>query len=282
MLLEIDNLKIRYDGADIVKGLSLTVQKGEIVTIIGSNGAGKTTALRAISGLKQPADGEIRFQGKRLNGVPAQDIVKMGLGHVPQGRQLFPYMTVLENIKLGAYLQGDKSRIMESLADVFETFPQLKVRKKQQAGTLSGGEQQMLAIARSLMGQPVLLLMDEPSIGLAPLVVREIAKVALDINKRGTSILLVEQNARMALKISQRGYVLETGKLILEGRCTELINDERVKKAYLVPERKVAVFPVSPAANYHSLNSGLLTSRNFNCNLLRGKYQFHSGAGVDV
>jgi branched-chain amino acid transport system ATP-binding protein len=233
MLLEIDNMTIRYDGADIVKGLSLTVQEGEIVTIIGSNGAGKTTALRAISGLKQPAAGEIRFQGKNLHGIPAQDIVKMGVGHVPQGRQLFPYMTVMENIKLGAYLQNDKTRIKESYTEIFETFPQLKARKNQQASTLSGGEQQMLAIARALMGNPVLLLMDEPSIGLAPLMVREIAKIALDINKKGTSILLVEQNARMALKISHRGYVLETGNLILEGQCTELINDERVKKAYL-------------------------------------------------
>jgi branched-chain amino acid transport system ATP-binding protein len=233
MLLEIENLKIQYDGADIVKGLSLTVKEGEIVTIIGSNGAGKTTALRAISGLKRPAAGEIRFQGKRLHGIPAQDIVKMGVGHVPQGRQLFPYMTVMENIKLGAYLQNDKFKIKESLAEIFETFPQLKARKNQQAGTLSGGEQQMLAIARALMGQPVLLLMDEPSIGLAPLVVREIANIALDINKRGTSILLVEQNARMALKISHRGYVLETGSLILDGKCAELLTDERVKKAYL-------------------------------------------------
>ena len=233
MLLEIDNMTIQYDGADIVKGFSLTVQEGEIVTIIGSNGAGKTTALRAISGLKQPAEGEIRFQGKNLHGIPAQDIVKMGVGHVPQGRQLFPYMTVMENIKLGAYLQNDKTRIKESFTEIFETFPQLKARKNQQASTLSGGEQQMLAIARALMGNPILLLMDEPSIGLAPLMVREIAKVALDINKRGTSILLVEQNARMALKISHRGYVLETGNLILEGQCAELINDERVKKAYL-------------------------------------------------
>ena len=233
MLLEIENMKIQYDGADIVKGLSLTVQEGEIVTIIGSNGAGKTTALRAISGLKRPAAGEIRFQGKRLHGIPAQDIVKMGVGHVPQGRQLFPYMTVMENIKLGAYLQNDKTKIKDSLAEIFQTFPQLKPRKNQQAGTLSGGEQQMLAIARALMGNPVLLLMDEPSIGLAPLVVREIAKIAIDINKRGTSILLVEQNARMALKIARRGYVLETGSLILEGKCAELINDERVKKAYL-------------------------------------------------
>jgi len=233
MLLEIDNLKIQYDGADIVKGLSLTVQEGEIVTIIGSNGAGKTTALRAISGLKRPAAGEIRFRGKNLRGIPAQDIVKMGVGHVPQGRQLFPYMTVMENIKLGAYLQNDKASIKENFTEIFDTFPQLKARKNQQASTLSGGEQQMLAIARALMGNPTLLLMDEPSIGLAPLIVREIGKIAVEINKRGTSILLVEQNARLALKISHRGYVLETGSLVLQGKCEDLMDDERVKKAYL-------------------------------------------------
>jgi len=209
------------------------VQEGEIVTIIGSNGAGKTTALRAISGLKRPAAGEIRFRGKNLRGIPAQDIVKMGVGHVPQGRQLFPYMTVMENIKLGAYLQNDKAGIKENFAEIFDTFPQLKARKNQQASTLSGGEQQMLAIARALMGNPTLLLMDEPSIGLAPLIVREIGKIAVEINKRGTSILLVEQNARLALKISHRGYVLETGSLVLQGKCGELMDDERVKKAYL-------------------------------------------------
>lgn len=233
MLLEIDNLKIQYDGADIVKGLSLTVQEGEIVTIIGSNGAGKTTALRAISGLKRPAAGEIRFRGKSLRGIPAQDIVKMGVGHVPQGRQLFSYMTVMENIKLGAYLQNDKASIKENFTEIFDTFPQLKARKNQQASTLSGGEQQMLAIARALMGNPTLLLMDEPSIGLAPLIVREIGKIAVEINKSGTSILLVEQNARLALKISHRGYVLETGSLVMQGKCGDLMDDERVKKAYL-------------------------------------------------
>ena len=158
---------------------------------------------------------------------------KMGIGHVPQGRQLFPYLTVLENIKLGAYLQKDKIRIKDDLERIFETFPLLKTRKRQQASTLSGGEQQMLAIARALMGNPTLLLMDEPSIGLAPLVVREIGKIAVKINKTGTSILLVEQNARLALKISHRGYVLETGSLVLQGNCEELMDDERVKKAYL-------------------------------------------------
>jgi len=233
MLLEIEDMKVQYGGADILKGISFGIQVGEIVTIIGGNGAGKTTALRAISGLKKPRSGEIRFQGKKLHGIPAQDIVKMGIGHVPQGRQLFPYMTVLENIKLGAFLQKDKNKIKGNIARIFETFPLLKARKGQQAGTLSGGEQQMLAIARALMGNPTLLLMDEPSIGLAPLVVREIGKIAVNINKSGTSILLVEQNARLALKISHRGYVLETGSFVLQGKCEDLMNDERVKKAYL-------------------------------------------------
>ena len=233
MLLEIEEIKVQYGGADILKGISFGVQEGEIVTIIGSNGAGKTTALRTISGLKRPTTGEIRFKGQKLHEIPAQDIVKMGIGHVPQGRQLFPYMTVLENIKLGAYLQKDKKKIKDDLEKIFETFPLLKARKGQLAGTLSGGEQQMLAIARALMGNPTLLLMDEPSVGLAPLVVREIGKIAVNINKSGTSILLVEQNARLALKISHRGYVLETGSLVLHGKCGDLMDDERVKKAYL-------------------------------------------------
>jgi branched-chain amino acid transport system ATP-binding protein len=233
MLLEIEDMKVQYGGADILKGITLEVQEGEIVTIIGNNGAGKTTTLRAISGLKKPISGEIRFQGRTLREIPAQDIVKMGIGHVPQGRQLFPYMTVLENIKLGAYLKNDKNQLKGDLERIFETFPQLKARKGQQASTLSGGEQQMLAIARALMGKPTLLLMDEPSIGLAPLVVREIGKIAAKINKSGTSILLVEQNARLALKISHRGYVLETGSLVLQGKCEELMDDDRVKKAYL-------------------------------------------------
>jgi branched-chain amino acid transport system ATP-binding protein len=233
MLLEILDLKVRHGGAEILKGISLGVREGEIVTIIGSNGAGKTTTLRTISGLERPATGQIWFQGKRLHEIPPQDIVKMGIGHVPQGRQLFPHMTVMENIKLGAYLKNNKNKINSDLERIFETFPVLKARRSQQAGTLSGGEQQMLAIARALMGSPSLLLMDEPSIGLAPLVVREIGKVAIDINKRGTTILLVEQNARLALKISHRGYVLETGNLVLQGKCMDLVNDERVKKAYL-------------------------------------------------
>ena len=233
MLLEIMALMVRYGGAECLKDITLEVEEGEIVTIIGSNGAGKTTTLRTISGLKRPATGKILFQGKRIEETPAQDIVRMGIGHVPQGRNLFPYMAVLENIKLGAYLRSNKNQIKEDLEKIFQTFPVLKARRRQQAGTLSGGEQQMLAIARALMGNPILLLMDEPSIGLAPIVVREIGEIALDINKRGTSILLVEQNAKLALKLAHRGYVLETGRLVLEGKGEDLLDDERVKRAYL-------------------------------------------------
>lgn len=236
MFFEIIDLNVRYGGAEVLKGISLHVEQGEIVTIIGSNGAGKTTTLRTISGLKRPGRGEILYQGKEIHEIPPQDIVRMGIGHVPQGRDLFPFMSVLENLRLGAYLQNDRNQMREGLDRVFRTFPVLKARRRQQAGTLSGGEQQMLAIARALMGNPMLLLLDEPSIGLAPIVVREIGKVAVEINQMGTSILLVEQNARLALRLSHRGYVLETGRLALEGKCEDLLDDERVKKAYLGQE----------------------------------------------
>jgi branched-chain amino acid transport system ATP-binding protein len=236
MLLEIIDLNVRYGGAVVLNGISLKAKQGEIVTIIGNNGAGKTTTLRTISGLKRPVSGEILFQGTKIHGTPAQDIVKMGIGHVPQGRDLFPYMGVLENIRLGAYLQKDKDQIKQNLETIFHTFPVLKVRRRQQAATLSGGEQQMLAIARALMGNPTLLLLDEPSTGLAPIMVREIGKIAVEINQMGTSILLVEQNARLALRLSHRGYVLETGQLVLEGKSKDLLDDGRVKKAYLGQE----------------------------------------------
>ncbi len=233
MLLEIKNLTVKYGGARVLNDISLNIKQGEIVTIIGNNGAGKTTTLKTISGIKRPFTGTVLFQGKKIHDTPPQDIVKMGIGHVPQGRDLFPYMSVLENIRLGAYLQNDKNVIKRKLEDIFSTFPVLRTRKKQQASTLSGGEQQMLAIARALTGNPVLLLMDEPSIGLAPIVVQEIGRIALDINKKGTSILLVEQNARLALRLAHRGYVLETGNLALEGECEDLLTDARVKKACL-------------------------------------------------
>jgi branched-chain amino acid transport system ATP-binding protein len=233
MIFEAKDLTVFYGKAIALKDVTLRVEPGEIVAIIGGNGAGKTTLLRTISGLKQPAAGALFFQGKRINEIPPQDIVKMGIGHVPQGRMLFPFMSVLENLKLGAFLQRNTQKIKENLEKIFQIFPVLKVRRRQQAGTLSGGEQQMLAIARALMGNPSLLLLDEPSTGLAPLIVKKIAEIAVEINRRGTSILLVEQNAKMALKLSHRGYVLETGNIVLEGKGKDLLNDKRVKQAYL-------------------------------------------------
>jgi len=215
MLFEVKNLKVSYKGAEVLRGISLEIEKGEIVTLIGSNGAGKTTALRAISGLKTPDAGEIRFKEKRIDGLSPAEVVKMGISHVPQGRWPFPYMSVLENMKLGAYRRRDKKQVERDIRDLFEQFPVLGKRQGQQARTLSGGEQQMLVIARGLMSSPELLLMDEPSLGLAPALVREIRNIVLDINRRGTSILLVEQNAQLALKVAHRGYVLETGSVVL-------------------------------------------------------------------
>ena len=236
MFFEIKDLHVGYGSGEVLKGISLFVAQGEIVTIIGSNGAGKTTTLRTISGLKRPTTGEILYQGKEISSTPPQDVVRMGVRQVPQGRGLFPFMSVLQNLRLGSYLQYNRAKTAEILEKIFLTFPVLKARRRQLAGTLSGGEQQMLSIARALMGDPDLLLLDEPSIGLAPLVVREIGHVAVEINKIGTSILLVEQNARLALKLSHRAYVLETGRFVLEGKCEDLLDDDRVKRAYLGQE----------------------------------------------
>jgi len=233
MLFEIKELRVNYKGAEVLNGISLQMEKGEIVTLIGSNGAGKTTILRAISGLKPPASGEIWFKGRRIDQMSPQDIFKMGISHVPQGRWPFPYMSVLENIKLGAYHRKDKKEIERDLEGLFKQFPVLGKRKGQQARTLSGGEQQMLVIARALMSRPELLLMDEPSLGLAPAMVREIGRIVLDINQRGTSVLLVEQNAQLALRIAHRGYVLETGNIVLKGAAKELLQSGQVKRAYL-------------------------------------------------
>ena len=233
MMLEVRDIDVRYGGAAVLNGINLDLEQGEIVTIIGSNGAGKTTILRTISGLKRSVKGEIFFNGEPIGHTAPQEIVKKGIGHVPQGRDLFPGMTVLENLKLGAYLQTDKRRTRQNLEKIFQTFPVLKNRTKQQAGTMSGGEQQMLAIARALMGNPQLLVLDEPSIGLAPIIVREIGKIIKRINQDGTSILLVEQNVRIALKLAHRGYVLETGSIVLQGKTKDLLTDERVKKVYL-------------------------------------------------
>lgn len=233
MLFEIKDLKVRYEGAEVIKGISLNLESGEIVTLIGSNGAGKTTALRTISGLKAPFAGEIWFDGKRIDSYLPQDIVKMGITQVPQGRGLFPYMSVSENLRLGAFLRKDKDKIKKDLTDVLEHFPRLNERSRQQAGTLSGGEQQMLAIATALMSKPRLLLLDEPSSGLSPIMVQEIGKIVTDINKGGTTVLLVEQNARLALRLANRGYVMETGSIVLQGDAKELLKSEHVKKAYL-------------------------------------------------
>jgi branched-chain amino acid transport system ATP-binding protein len=233
MLFKIKELRVRYGGAEVLKGISLDLERGEIVTLIGSNGAGKTTTLRTISGLKSPVAGEIWFDNKRIDNLSPQEIVKRGIIHIPQGRGLFPFMTVSENLKLGAFLRKDSVEIDEDLLRLLGHFPRLKERSNQQAGTLSGGEQQMLAIACGLMGRPKLLLLDEPSSGLSPLMVQEIGKVVSDINKSGTNILLVEQNARLALKLATRGYVLETGTIVLDGIAKDLLYSEHVKKAYL-------------------------------------------------
>lgn len=233
MLFEIKDLKVSYGGAEIVKGISLNLEQGEIVTLIGSNGAGKTTTLRTISGLKSVQGGEIWFDGKRVNGLAPKAIVQIGIIQVPQGRSLFPYMSVSENLRLGAYLRKDRDKINRDLDSLLQHFPRLKERSRQQAGTLSGGEQQMLAIACALMGSPRLLLLDEPSTGLSPIMVKEIGKIIRDINKSGTSILLVEQNARFALGLAHKGYVMETGNIVLEGRAEELINSDHVRRAYL-------------------------------------------------
>ncbi len=209
------------------------VKEGDIVTLIGSNGAGKSTTLRAISGLKRPTTGEIWFDGKRIDGVAPERINKAGIAQVPEGRRVFPYMTVMENLEMGAFLRRDADRMNMDLEGVFKHFPILKERRKQSAGTLSGGEQQMLAIGRALMSKPRLLLMDEPSLGLSPLLCLEIARIIRDIHEEGRTIVLVEQNARLALNLAQKGYVLETGRIVLEGEALDLRENEQVKKAYL-------------------------------------------------
>jgi branched-chain amino acid transport system ATP-binding protein len=233
MLLEIRDLWCHYGGAEVLKGLSLSIAEGKIVTIIGANGAGKSTTLRAISGLKKLSSGEITFAGERLDVLSPQEIVRRGIIQVPEGRQLFPYMSVFDNLRVGAYLQKDKERLRESYENVFEHFPRLKERRKQKANTLSGGEQQMLAIGRALMANPKLLLLDEPSLGLSPMNVLVIGKIVADINQRGISVILVEQNARLALGVAHEAYVLETGSVVLSGDAGELASSDHVRRAYL-------------------------------------------------
>jgi branched-chain amino acid transport system ATP-binding protein len=232
-MLKIENLSVSYGMIEAIKGISFEVNDGEIVTLIGSNGAGKTTTLHAISGLLKPKTGKIMLDGKDLTKIPAHKIVGMGLAQVPEGRRVFAQQTVQENLMLGAYSRNDKDGIAADMETMYELFPRLKERMKQPAGTLSGGEQQMLAMARALMAKPKILLMDEPSMGLSPLLVKEIFRIIKDINKKGTTVLLVEQNAKMALAIADRAYVLETGKITLEGTGSELSASEQVRKAYL-------------------------------------------------
>ena len=232
-MLKVANLKVNYGAIQALKGVSLEVHEHEIVALIGANGAGKTTLLHAISGLIRKSEGEVMFLGNLITKRSARDIVKAGVTQVPEGRRIFPDMTVVENLKMGAFLRNDKEGIEQDIRKVYERFPRLEERKKQLAGTLSGGEQQMLAMGRALMARPKLLLLDEPSMGLSPLLVKEIFEIIKDINAQGTTVLLVEQNARMALSIADRAYVLETGKVVLSGTGEELSASEEIKKAYL-------------------------------------------------
>jgi len=233
MLLDVRNVVVHYGGAIVLKGISFNMEEGGVVTLIGANGAGKTTCLRAISGVKTISSGEIRFNDQRIDGNTPRDIAQQGIAHVQEGKRLFPRMTVLENLEMGAFIRRDKDGIEKDIQRIYSHFPRLQERKKQKAGSLSGGEQQMLAVARGLMMRPKLLLVDEPTMGLAPILIRELAKTLLEINQEGNSILLVEQNAAVALKLARKGYVFETGKLIISGDTKDLLDNEYVKKAYL-------------------------------------------------
>jgi branched-chain amino acid transport system ATP-binding protein len=233
MLLKVQDLHVAYGSILALQGINFHVNEGEIVTLIGANGAGKSTTLRSVSGLLRPVHGDILFQGKSLTRVPTERIVRLGICHVPEGRQIFAKLTVRENLEMGAYTRSDKREIAESMERVFASFPRLKERLSQTGGTLSGGEQQMLAMGRGLMSRPSLLLLDEPSMGLAPILVEEIFNIIQSINAQGTSILLVEQNAAMALSVASRGYVLETGRIVLEGATHDLLENPQVRAAYL-------------------------------------------------
>lgn len=233
MMLEVENLNVYYGAIHALKGISFHVEKGEIVTLIGANGAGKSTTLSTLSGLLRSRTGKIIFQGGDISSTEPQDIVKLGVVQSPEGRRIFATLTVLENLEMGAFLYNDRARIEQDLEAVLQRFPRLRERRKQLGGTLSGGEQQMLAIARALMSRPSLLLLDEPSMGLSPILVEQIFEIIRDINTQGTSILLVEQNAQMALSIADRGYVLETGRVVLEGLGQELLANPTVMEAYL-------------------------------------------------
>lgn len=233
MLLELRNISVQYGKAQALKGVSLDVQEGKVVALIGSNGAGKTTTLRAITGLKRPSGGEILFRGLRIDSMAPHEIVKLGIAHAPEGRRVFSAMTVRENLEMGAYLRKDRPGIAEDFKKVCQRFPRLLERQKQQAGLLSGGEQQMLAMARALMARPTLLLLDEPSLGLSPIVAKEIARIIRGISQTGVSIILIEQNARMALRLAHEAYILELGRVSIHGKAEDLIHNEDVRKAYL-------------------------------------------------
>lgn len=236
MYFEIRDLQVFYRAIHALKGLSLNVEKGEIVALIGGNGAGKSSTLNSISGIVQATSGSIIYQDEELTGLPTDMIVKKGIVQVPEGRHIFPKMSVRENLEMGAFLNPNKAQISQDMDRVFELFPRMKERRNQAGGTLSGGEQQMLAIGRGLMGKPDLMLLDEPSMGLAPILVEQIFDIIFEINQNGTSILLVEQNAQMALAIADRGYVLETGEIVIQGTGQELLNDPKVQAAYLGKE----------------------------------------------
>ncbi len=235
-LLEVEDIHTFYGSIEALKGVSLEVEEGEIVTLIGSNGAGKSTTLRSISGLTPPRVGSIRFEGQEIGETPPQDIVRLGIAHAPEGRKIFPRMSVRENLELGAFLRKDADGISEDMDRVYDLFPRLKEREKQKAGTMSGGEQQMLAIGRALMARPKLVMLDEPSMGLAPQVVERVFDVIAEINSEGTPVLLIEQNAQMALSAASRGYVIETGEIVLEDDAKKLLGNDQVRKAYLGEE----------------------------------------------
>ncbi|MEU5026965.1 ABC transporter ATP-binding protein [Streptomyces milbemycinicus] len=232
-LLEVEDLRVAYGKIEAVKGISFTVEEGQVVTLIGTNGAGKTTTLRTLSGLLQPLGGSIRFEGKPLTGVPAHKIVALGLAHSPEGRHIFPRLTIAENLQLGAFLRKDADGIAADTQKAYDLFPILGERRSQAAGTLSGGEQQMLAMGRALMSRPKLLMLDEPSMGLSPIMMQKIMQTIAELKAQGTTILLVEQNAQAALSLADQGHVMEIGKIVLSGSGSELLHDESVRKAYL-------------------------------------------------
>ena len=233
MQIQVTDLKVNYHNIAALKGISFTVEDGAFITMIGSNGAGKSTTLRAISGLVKPSAGSISIDGERIDQLPADKIVELGISHVPEGRRVFKDLTVLENLHLGAFIYNDQDRIEQDLEEVYSHFPRLRERSSQQARTLSGGEQQMLSIGRALMSRPKILLLDEPSLGLAPLIVQEIAEILQEINKKGVTVILVEQNADLALRLVEFGYVLENGRLTMSDKAENLANNEHVRRAYL-------------------------------------------------